>query len=66
MIVRVKVIQCFACGSQVYPPGIHDLTPELADDLAELQRVGWVVVVEDAADPIHLTTPESGLQVLRR
>jgi len=64
--VRVKVIQCFACGSKVYRPGTYDLTPELAGDLDELQRIGWVIVLEDAADPIQLSTPETGLQLALR
>lgn len=64
--MRVQVIQCFACRSNVYQPGIHELTPELAEDLDELQRTGWVVVIEDTADPLQLQTPEIGQSLALR
>ena len=64
--MRVKVVQCFACGSKVYRPGTYDLTPELAADLDELQRTGWVIVIEDAADPVQLSTPEDGQPLVLR
>jgi hypothetical protein len=40
--MRVRVIQCFACGRKVYRPGTRDVTPELAEDLDELTRIGLI------------------------
>lgn len=64
--MRVRVIQCFACGPRVYKPGVYDLTPELADDMDQLLKLGWIVIVKDIGDPIHLHKPEDGLSLALR
>jgi len=63
--MQVRVTRAFALGSRIYSPGIYELTAELADDVAQLEREGWIVVICDD-DPIQLDSPETGLQLALR
>ena len=62
--MRVRILQCFALAGWIYKPGIVEVDDLLRDELDDLQREGWIVVIEDADDPIRLTTPESAQQPL--
>ena len=63
--MQVRVTRAFALGSRIYSPGIYELTEELADDVAQLEREGWIVVVCDD-DPIRLNSPERGQSLVLR
>lgn len=57
----VRVIQAFAIGDpvRVFRPGLYAMTPILAGELDELERMGWIVA-HDGIPACELATPEGG------
>lgn len=64
--MHVRVLQAFTVGGRIYRPGCRYDAAELADDLDELERVGWLIVVDADDNVLRLQTPESGQRLTRR
>lgn len=64
--MRVLVKVPFALGAKVYSVGVHPLEGPLREDLDELERCGWVAIIDTAGNPVRLHTPEDGQRLTLR
>lgn len=58
--MRVRVLRAFTVGGRIYRPGCRYDVAELVDDVAELERCGWLVLVDADDNVLRLQTPEDG------